>query len=800
MRTDGKVNGLRRDRGRVNGLVNGGGIVNGSGLVNGSGFVNGLSLRENPFGIVTHRELRRGAVLILASLFVLVVVGFLLSEPVPGRPFAADGDFGEWTGIPRYPDDLDPQLPGHADLRAYALHATEDWIFVYGRTEAALFPGTTPSSVFVLVDWTDSGYAAAPGFRADAIAELYGWDGVLQGTVTRLWTGGGDPDNATALRRAGTFPAATEGTEFEFALERAALSEDDIPDFGLVLMTSAGDSTDRGAIVGPNPGALVVTQRPLATIASTEGPVLQLTFRALVAPVTVGGLTYAQSGGGLVVLPTFPFTVAADGTRVEMIRLDPGALPSGRFLTVRVTDVDGSAAGRRINATVSGDAARLYVDNIPSGKTVDGLFGDWSSATPEADDLVPDSVDILASAAAIQAGAFFYLQTQGGVMTGALLPERPVPPIPGGTGAPGAPEPLPRQSGEDLLRVYVDTDDRDARGWPVAGIIADRLVEVRGRVGRITASAAYTWDASASRWRADPATVDAVFRGGELEGSVPASFLGATNNATVAFATSDWSGAGDATIPAGLRGTRGFGPGPLDGQNAQSVLATPLTNVPVVDGDCFTTGTEYEGSSTGSSTGVFFYIGRRSDFQYVYVCVRATLDSTSNAFDWGELLFDTGHNGQGTPQTDDRRFRVFSGSGSLGREKGDGNAWVNCDTDCDAGDIGQGAFTGGVEVYEFRIRFSDVWGTNSPGANQRAGFAIVVHDDDAGLNYAWGSDNVSDTAPNTWGHVDIPEFPALGVAVASILLPLLLRRQVQTHRRPRASRQRINRPGRMGRR
>src|SRR2546422_8480404 len=103
-RTNGLVNGLGGSNGLTNGqrrtgLVNGvqertNGLGNGKGAVNGSGFINGLSLRRNRYGIITHRDLRGGVVIVLFSILGVAVLGFLLSAPpTPRAPFAGDGDF-----------------------------------------------------------------------------------------------------------------------------------------------------------------------------------------------------------------------------------------------------------------------------------------------------------------------------------------------------------------------------------------------------------------------------------------------------------------------------------------------------------------------------------------------------------------------------------------------------------------------------------------------------------------------------------------------------------------------------------
>ncbi len=777
-RTNGLVNGLGRTNGLVNGLLrpkdgNGRGRTNG--LVNGTGYVNGLSLRQNRFGIVTHRDLRRGAALIAVAVVATILFGILMSSSEPAsRPFVVDGLFGEWSAVAKYADPSD-SASAYADLLESSVHADPGGgrLFVYGHLRGPLFTTSTATSVFAFLNDSGPGYAAAPGFDAAYVAELWGWDGELRGTSLRHWSGGGDRDNATALEGLGGISGASAGAEFELVFTDPPIDLANLDGVTVLVGTRADAEADTGAIMTASGGALVVTQEPLTTSITGPSPIFRVTFTAYGADVRVGGLTVSR-GPGILRLPTFPFWVPRDTTHVENLTLDPTGLVDGTFLRAHVEDVDASVnrdtgpGTRVIRATVAGDGARAYFGNRPAGKAVDGLFGDWASETDPPEGL-PANVEILNFNSTLQAGAFFYLNTSGRILAGAVLPEQHLRP-PGGNGTSGTgPVFRLRSAGEDVLRAYVDADDRDTAGFAIGGIEADRLVEVRGRLGRITSRTLSVWNESATSWEPqDPGVyfLDAAAVGTELEAFAPSPFFGPMDNPRVVFAATDWSGRRDVTSAWGLRTRSAPGIGPLHGDTAETILALPLTNVPTIDGSCDVGGGEYDGSDQGSNANITFYLGRRDEIQYVYACVQVTADGTSNALDWGELVFDTNHDGGSTPQADDRRFRVFGGSSVLIREKGDGTGWTSCGSDCDPGDQATGAFTNGEEVYEFRIRYSDVWGTNSPSGNQRAGFAIQAHNEDASADYTWGSTNVDENVPNTWGHIDIPELPGFAFLAA----------------------------------
>ena len=287
---------------------------------------------------------------------------------------------------------------------------------------------------------------------------------------------------------------------------------------------------------------------------------------------------------------------------------------------------------------------------------------------------------------------------------------------------------------------------------------------------------AYNWTGSA--WQR---TIAAEVAMGAEELEVRAAMPSTTFNATDLVAiTADWAGVADSTAPAGVRGTRGASPGlvPFDGAGTQTIQALPLAATPTVDGSCGIPANEYAGAASFTNASFHFFVGRRSAIQRVFVCVEVLSDGTNDAGDWGELLFDTTHNHTNNPQPDDRRFRQSSQNGTFLTQRGDGSAWVDCGGTCDAPQAAS-FFNTSFQTYEFNISYLDVWLTNDPLPNQRAGFAIVAFEATGADTYWWGSDAVSDTDPFTWGHLDIPEFSdALAVGIATVLwLGFLQRRR-----------------------
>ena len=781
----GRTNGLAKGIGRTNGLANGVGRTNG--LVNGIGRTNGLVNGVRPpdgrsartrFRSVTRRDIRAAYAIFGTSVAIMLILSFLLGTPAPTRPafvFAVDGNFAEWQHVPI---NVDPPNsgPGQGDLLAYAVHAEASQLFVYGKTRSPLFEGAAVSSVYVLIhDPNKTGYLA-PELDAEYVAEIWGWNSTLQGTLLRGWNGAADRDNASELQPTGGFAAASVGNQFEMALDRNEIGWD--PSIQVAVAARAADVLDEGAVVGLTPGALAIDEFPLTNVVSGATPVLQVKFRALATDIRVDRVSFGLVGGGSVQPLPLPFWITAGQEVTRTVVLDPGSAPAGQFIRLRVGAVTAVSTmnGTVAPTTILGPEARVYVQALPTGKTIDGVFNDWTNTTPDPVDPVPPSLDILASAMSVPGSGYFYMETRGPILAGSILPERrlPSPPIAGAP--PSPPIPLPRRAGMDVMVAYISTDDRNATGPSVGGISANRKMEVTGRLGTIRSAALFAWNSTTSTWDRLPETPNVASAGTQIEASVSASFLGPVFNPRTVFAMSDWSRTWDLTdVPIRSNAPALMGaPSPLHAVTPDEISATLLANTPAIDGRCASSPGEYLGASIGVNANLQFFVGRRDDTQFVYVCIQVTSDITSSKSDWGELVFDTLHNGGTAPQTDDRLFYVFgNGDNVLKSWQGNGASWDPICPACDPGNVGASRFSTN-EFYEFKIRYTDVWGTLTPINNQTAGFAIIAFNN-PGVLYTWGGPAVNENVPDTWGHLfyPIPEFPMPALAAVAVVIPIV---------------------------
>jgi hypothetical protein len=197
---------------------------------------------------------------------------------------------------------------------------------------------------------------------------------------------------------------------------------------------------------------------------------------------------------------------------------------------------------------VTGSSLDAYFLAPPAGIRIDGLFADWAGLTaPDSDPAsIPRAgLDIQSVGGVANAsGTFFMLQVAGPLLEGVPVPQKVPRAVQGGGGGGGGTgAPPPRITGEDIARVYIDSNSTDSVGLPFAGMHADYMVEVRGSNGRITRQDAFRWQ---SGWVSTPLSLQIAKDATAIEGSIGLN-PSALNGTRMAFQTSDWSGNGDVT-------------------------------------------------------------------------------------------------------------------------------------------------------------------------------------------------------------------------------------------------------------
>jgi len=543
----GRINGnaVRQATGRVNGLG-----PSGRGRVNGA--LPTRSIRQNPFGVVTVRDVRTGYVLLAATVILVPLAAFLFTPELDRSPVTTNGNLVDWVSL------YDNPAPSPIARFGHAVHAGRAYFAV--ETRAEVFPDPTGlDGVYVFLDADadpSTGYSIS-GVGADAMIRVSGGAGAVDGSGLWRWMGS-DPADWSRWGATGAVVVAAvsgSGLEVEVGMESLDLG----PDYRVLLTWTdfEGALSSSAVTIGPTFGALRIDQTSLTSaIAGGSTPLLELRLSSFGSAVQVDQLGFGTLSPPqlAVVPPPLPITVPAGGVVTVQVRVDASSLPSGTLVNL---GLGGVTADRPV--TVQGREARAYVGGVPTGKRADGIFLDWADPA----DRQPDVTGETAAAGDLDAWGthatptefLFYVETLGDILTGSAIPERvrrEAGPS-GGSQASSPAGPLPAKRGQDVLRVFIDEDPGAMTGAWVHGLYADYMMEALGKQGRVRHTAAYSW---AGGWTPLSSSPSFFLQDREGEGSflLPAA-LPAT--ALVVIESTPWEGQVDTTEPATTRGTRG---------------------------------------------------------------------------------------------------------------------------------------------------------------------------------------------------------------------------------------------------
>jgi hypothetical protein len=591
----------------------------------------------------------------------------------------------------------------------------------------------------------------------------------------------GDRLNWTAWKGASSASAAASSNSVELAVNLMAADLDTTYTVRLAASDFEGHTTLASLRMGKEHGALSVEQVPsslMTALTPSSNEILRLKMHAQGKKVLIedfaASATWQCYPPNLWDYLQLPNRVELEAGEQEdiLVGVDLAGFASKSPMWLNLTGLDVD-----VPLTINGDGGVGYVNQAPQNKVVDGWFGDWlppfqTDTSPP----IPDpNVDIAAYSSNTSHGtgydkSVFYVEFLGKAMAGDATPAKVMWAQAGQPSPPAAPAPVRRVSGEDRLTIFIDTNSTDTQGCQAGTLTADFKLELVGHQRKVDSKILYI--CSGAVWIQVPgAVLLAMTSGSKMEISVDLSVLGTLDNPMMLVESTDWSGIGDIPTPIDLGTRSGSKSDGTRSDDFPHVLANPLgvdevtsialTLAPTLDGRCGDPAYSIAGHETNAS--FQFWVGHQGGF--VWFCIDFH-DHTNDIGDYAEIVLDTNYNNGTNPQTDDRRYRIDAGGNTFSfRQRGDGLNWVNCDSaGCTDGDLGMAKFYLSDQNYEFQIMQSNVWGSGF----HRAGFAIHMHNDTfPATNYWWGSWVVDINVPNTWGHLDIPEFPA-------ILVPILI--------------------------
>jgi tetratricopeptide (TPR) repeat protein/ribosomal protein L40E len=564
----GRINGtgLVNGRGRINGtglvngrgLVNGKGIINGkgrvNGLINGNGFTNGLSLSGITKG-PGRRMWPRYIVLALAfMILVLVLYGTVPEAESRVSPISIDGQFQDWEGVSLYTDQGVGPNPD-TTITGYGFRLDNGhFSFLVEVQGAALGDITGYDSYYLFIDKDNdpsTGYVVRD-MGADYVIDVFGGNREVIGVPMYGYVDTQDRLNFTEWGQIATGKAAVSGNRLEGQLVNKG-SFDLSGDFRIRFCADdyEGGTTYSQVKVGPTPGALLITQSeamPDAVIENGSNDVLQLTFHARGADVHIDSVSFDVNGASAV--PIGNIDIDAGSTATRTIAVDISGSTNGDLIEISVANVVTDTP-----YTISGDGAKAYYMNSPSGMEIDGWFGDWESVQKETDSdnssVVNPDLDIQESAVSKDSTddtAYFYVKVGRELLGGVGAPQVRYRSIQ--SSEPGQPTPvmrLERMGGEDTTYFYIDSNTSDGgSGALIQGIVImpDYMIKITGIYGRILKKEVCHWSPGWNCTSSVQASKDTSRM--EISAVIPGI---SSNEIEVVIASTDWRHEGDTTNP-----------------------------------------------------------------------------------------------------------------------------------------------------------------------------------------------------------------------------------------------------------
>ncbi|MEW5747599.1 MAG: hypothetical protein AB1793_02255 [Candidatus Thermoplasmatota archaeon] len=543
--------GLTNGRGAVNGmgLVNGTGIVNGRGLVNGRGRINGNGAARGPPPGRRRRPMAGWQFLaVLVALVVVLPALVYFSYSRGSDAFTIDGKFGDWDGSKTYSVTAEGASPLTA-IDGWSVGADGTHVFLYVEAAADVMGADTVEGLYLFIDSDGDG---ATGYDAGAVGaeflmEMSGWNGSVQSSTMRTF----DPEGADRLDwgswyGVGGTTSALSGNRLEAGCDIGVA----VGAEARFLLVSQDETGGRAASTGVplEGGVLLVTQRladsaPLSGVlpASPETPLLTLEFTCEGAGGTVEMVEVAtdlahQDGGSFV-----PFSIQPGESVVRTVSFDTSSLSAGHLASAHVT-CDGVQSSFAC-VVVQGHPARAYVGSAPESVHIDGAFGDWYGRTAsDIDDLPVANSDIDVSEVGVHnttSMASFFVRVGGDMFGGASVPVIDGKPVQGGS---GTPLPAERKTGEDITRIFIDSDMSALTGMSISAgpkvIGADYRIDVRGIHGEVASSSLHRY--SGTSWAAEACEVAARVDGHRLEVGVATAAIGGEAPLDFMIQTTDW--------------------------------------------------------------------------------------------------------------------------------------------------------------------------------------------------------------------------------------------------------------------
>jgi len=545
------------------------GFVNGRGTTERTGFVNGTGMINGTRGEARAPRPRRVALALTRWQFLAVLVAVVIIIPTfvflsfsAERPtLAIDGDFGDWKDVRKFSMYAQAASPS-VDVDQWAFEIDGSKVYIYFSTAAETMSSSAVESFYLFIDSDDTpstGYSVQ-GLGADFLVQIDGWNGSVHAASLSAY----DPHTTDHIdwnswESVGGATALVAGSRVEAVAELPVV----LSGSARLLLVSK-DSLERSSVSYSMPVSrnLLVVELMKGPGVSQEGMVPPL---ASVAMMTIRLSSIGSDGTVHAIYPSAEgvtlvgqiqdISVTEGEAKTVDVLVDASALAAGEFVSVDLQEMGVDSTFSDVE--VLGEAVRAYVDSAPSAIAIDGAFGDWAGLTAADSDSVPvanENIDIDSVGAVNDtATSYFYVSVHGAMCDGSYVPVIKQLPTGGGGGVV-----IPtRKTGEDVLRIFIDSDVDQSTGAAMSlsskVIGADYMLEVKGLNGVITSRSLMVY--SAGQWSYGSAAVSAANDRQRLEISVSAASIGGSSSLDFIVETTDWRQRTDyaTAVPQGTR-------------------------------------------------------------------------------------------------------------------------------------------------------------------------------------------------------------------------------------------------------
>ena len=448
---------------------------------------------------------------------------------------AIDGNFDDWIDVPLRSE----YVPAIHDMNmvSYASMLSAHGLFMYLKVRGPLFSGDG-SRIYAFVDAdnnTNSGYRIN-GIGADYLCKVYGNSTeIVHGAYVYTGSDSGLEWNWSS---ASSLPVAYNGNQLEMSM----YSGGDIQNnYRIAFYTSDshGNYAISSANIGANPSLYFEAKRcseardiydfdmgqvPLMDINvfATGGNVSLTSIN--MATNNLNDLTLRDSSGSVVSqfsggqMPVDVLIGDKEHRSYQIWGTVPASGINGTLISI-----NGIGVREAADAIVHTDAEafKAYVGN-PASIKIDGAFGDWTNVKDDPlNETVPQNIDIRQyNSYDDRNNLYFYVGVEKGMMAGVLVPEKYSEGKPSNN---ASTNPIkPPETGEDILRVHILTDDNK-----------EYTIQVLGKNGDIVSYSVSGPGISGG------VNVAKDFK--RLEGSVSMEAFGGSSIESIWFEISDWS-------------------------------------------------------------------------------------------------------------------------------------------------------------------------------------------------------------------------------------------------------------------